>query len=695
VAQFVETPGARRAAWPIAVVAVVLSLMALAFSMVTSPDQSIPFAGISGVGVIAFAAIGALVASRTGNAIGWIFLLIVSMLALYGLATAYGSYAAPRGLALGELALATDWPFIAMLALFGWVFLLFPTGTLPSRRWRWIARIYAVSVVLLAVGWAVRPARLTVGDVVVGSNPLGIQVLGRPLGPALALLAFTLLACALLSVVALVVRFRNADAEQRQQIRWLAYVGILAAVTLPLVIAIGTASDGSPGNRGLSAANNVLAVFFLVTIVIGIPVAAGISILKYRLWELDVVVKKTLVASVLTLLLAAIGLFLIYVPGQMAFWGGDWSVLLAVAVGALILPTLRLARRISRRMVFGRQAAPYEVLTKFSERVGEAYATEDVLPRMAQILAEGTGATSTSVWLCVGDTFRAEATWPADASVPRTLAAPAGELPDFDGEHAVAVRDGGDLLGALTLTMSASDPINPRKERLARDLAAQAGLVLRNVKLIEELRGSRQRLVAAQDERARKLERDIHDGAQQQLVALAVKLRLADGLVGTDDDRAHEMLADLRSDATQALEDLRDLAHGIYPPLLADKGLVSALESQARKSPVPVDVAHDGVGRYPPDAEAAVYFCVLEALQNVGKYARASQVEVRLDATDSTLRFAVQDDGVGFDPQRRSGGGLTNMRDRLEALGGSLSIESVQGRGATVSGVVPVPPALA
>ena len=297
-------------------------------------------------------------------------------------------------------------------------------------------------------------------------------------------------------------------------------------------------------------------------------------------------------------------------------------------------------------------------------------------------------------------TFRAEATWPPEHPSRGRSRRRRASCPTSTGEHAVAVRDGGDLLGALTLAMSARIRSIRGRNGFARDLAAQAGLVLRNVKADRGLRGSRQRLVAAQDERARKLERDIHDGAQQQLVALAVKLRLADGLVGTDDDRAHEMLADLRSDATQALEDLRDLAHGIYPPLLADKGLVSALESQARKSPVPVEVAHDGVGRYPPDAEAAVYFCVLEALQNIGKYAQASQVEVRLDATDSTLRFAVQDDGVGFDAQRRSGGGLTNMRDRLEALGGSLSIESAQGRGANgvgrrsrpVDGLIPRSP---
>jgi signal transduction histidine kinase len=691
VARFAEAPGARRMAWPIAGVAVVVSVISFAIQSAGSPEQDVLITLLVAVGAVACGAIGALVASRTGNSIGWLFLLLVTMLGIYGIAQTYGTFAAPRGLPMGELALATEWPFIVVLALFGWIFLLFPTGTLPSTRWIWVARIYAAALALIVVGWAIRPVSLVVDDVVVGSNPLGIEAIRRPLGAALGLFGLLLLAAALLSVIALVVRFRGADPEQRQQIRWLAYVGIVGAVALPFVIVLGSASDGNRTSRALAFASGAAWTLLLVTVVIGVPVAAGVAILKYRLWDLDVVVKKTLVASVLTLLLAGVGLLLVYVPGQMALWGASWSAFLALGVGALILPVVRLARRIARRAVFGRQAAPYEVLTAFSERVGESYATEDVLPRMAQILAQGTGASCARVWLRVGETYRAEAAWPAEAYAPRALPAPAGELPDFDGEHTVAVQDRGELLGALTLTMPASDPINPRKERLARDLAGQAGLVLRNVKLIEELRGSRQRLVAAQDERARKLERDIHDGAQQQLVALAVKLRLADGLVGTDDARAHAMLADLRSDATQALEDLRDLAHGIYPPLLADKGLVSALEAQARKSPTHVTVAHNGVDRYPRDAEAAVYFCVLEALQNVGKYARASGVEVRLEAVDGVLRFAVQDDGTGFDVHERSGGGLTNMRDRLEALGGSLAIESGVGSGTTVSGVVPVP----
>jgi signal transduction histidine kinase len=151
------------------------------------------------------------------------------------------------------------------------------------------------------------------------------------------------------------------------------------------------------------------------------------------------------------------------------------------------------------------------------------------------------------------------------------------------------------------------------------------------------------------------------------------------------------MLEDLQSEANDALENLRDLARGIYPPLLADKGLPEALIAQGRKSPVPVDVESDGVGRYPPEIESAIYFCCLEALQNIGKYARASRAEIRLAHTNGHIRFEVIDDGSGFDTaSRRTGTGLQGMADRLEAIGGALDVRSELGRGTTVIGTVPV-----
>jgi signal transduction histidine kinase len=209
--------------------------------------------------------------------------------------------------------------------------------------------------------------------------------------------------------------------------------------------------------------------------------------------------------------------------------------------------------------------------------------------------------------------------------------------------------------------MSASEPMNPSKEALVRDLAAQAGLVLRNVRLVEHLRASRRRIVSAQDERAKALERNIHDGAQQQLVALSVKQRLVQTLIDRD------------------------------PPLLADKGLAAALEAQARKSVVPVTVEAEGIERYPQDVEAAVYFCCLEALQNVAKYAQAEGAIVRLSASDGTLTFEVTDGGAGFDPRTTGyGTGLQGMADRLEAIGGHLEVHSEPGVGTTVGGTVRV-----
>jgi signal transduction histidine kinase len=271
-------------------------------------------------------------------------------------------------------------------------------------------------------------------------------------------------------------------------------------------------------------------------------------------------------------------------------------------------------------------------------------------------------------------------------------------MPDLPGDQAVPVRHQGELLGALTVTKRVGESLTPIEQKLLDDLAHQAGLVLKNVGLttellarLEDLRASRQRLVAAQDEERRKLERNLHDGAQQNLVALKVKLGLAEAIADKDPGKARELIGQLKGDADEALETLRDLARGIYPPLLADKGLAAALESQARKATVPVSVDAGGVGRYPQDLEAAVYFCVLEALQNVQKYAGANRATVRLREEDTGLSFEVEDDGIGFDTATlKKGSGTQNMQDRLEALGGSVELASTPGSGTRVLGRIPL-----
>jgi signal transduction histidine kinase len=266
------------------------------------------------------------------------------------------------------------------------------------------------------------------------------------------------------------------------------------------------------------------------------------------------------------------------------------------------------------------------------------------------------------------------------------------ELPDVAGAgYSVPVRDGTQLLGALAVSKAPNDPITPAESKLVSHLASQAALVLRNVRLIEELRASRQRLVRAQDEERRRLERNIHDGAQQQLVALAVKLRLLQQLSERDPAKAKELAGALQGEAQTALEDLRVLARGIYPPLLADQGLQAALSAQAGRSPIPVTVVADGVVRYPRDIEAAVYFCCLEAMQNAAKHAGGSAVTVRLRSDRGELAFDVADDGPGFDPMDTSyGTGLQGMIDRLEAVGGRLEVRSSPGAGTRIAGRIAI-----
>jgi signal transduction histidine kinase len=413
-----------------------------------------------------------------------------------------------------------------------------------------------------------------------------------------------------------------------------------------------------------------------------------------------VILKKTIVATILVIFLTIISLLVLIVAGGIVVGPLSESPAAAlaagIAVGVLTWPLLRLSRRIADRLVYGTRATPYEVLTQFSGRMAESYATDDILPRMASILGAGTGAKSVTIWLVVGNEVRPATTWPpatddgSDGPTARDRLR-AVTLEQLTG-NVFVVRHQGERLGAITATMHANDPMNPSKEKLILELAGQAGLVLRNVRLIEELRASRRRLVAAQDAERRRLERNIHDGAQQQLVALQVKQRLVQGMIERDPAKALDLMSQLQVDTTEALDDLRDLARGIYPPLLADQGLGAALESQARKSPVPVLVETDGIERYPQEVEAAVYFCALEALNNLTKYADASRATVSLSQTDGTLTFAVSDDGVGFSvgAHGSNGTGLQGMADRLDAIGGALEIRSAPGEGTTVLGRVPV-----
>jgi signal transduction histidine kinase len=563
------------------------------------------------------------------------------------------------------------------------IILLFPAGRLLSHRWRPVA--WAVGAGLLG-----GLANVAFGGPTFNSNLDFIRnplYVAHPPGvlAALELVGLPLVALGIVGAIAqLVVRLRRSRGEEREQLKWFAYAGIMAPlITLAL-------SSGPLGNLAWT-----LGPLSLVA-------AVGIAVLKYRLYDIDVVINKTVVfgglAAFITAVYVAIVVGIGAVIGQGSKPNLGLSILATAVVAVAFQPVRERVQRFANRLVYGVRATPYEVLSEFSSRMAGAYEGEDLLPRMTRILAEGTGARSAAVWLRVGEWLKPEAAWPMEDRPPESLRMHDGELPDLRVTLALPVHHRGELLGALSLTKPAGERLTPAEDKLARDLASGAGLVLRNVRLTEELleqlqelKASRQRIVTAQDQERRRLERNIHDGAQQQLVALAVKIRLARQLGAKDPGKANDLLEQTESDVSQALEDLRDLARGIYPPLLADQGLVAALKGQARRSAIPVDVVADEVGRYPQEAEAAVYFCCLEALQNVAKYAGASRAAVRLSDRDGHLTFEVSDDGVGFDVSSTSyGTGLQGMADRLRALGGDLEVRSTPGNGTTILGQLPI-----
>jgi signal transduction histidine kinase len=650
---------------------------------------------------LGFLPLGVIVVMRQRrNPIGWLFLggsVVGALHAASGEYALRGLLAAPGLPGLVWAAWLSQWiiGLVFPAGAFLFILLLFPSGRLLSRRWRRlaVAAVAFTAVILLATMLSDYPISLDprVGPV---ANPVGIRGFSSTLGWIWFIWPSGILLL-LIAGVSIVMRYRRSSGEERQQIKWFAF-----AVAATLVAYAASVPFGFGGTWNTAVSNGILEV----GVGVAIPVACGIAIMRYRLYGIDIVISRTLVYGSLAALITGVYVGIAVGVGSLVGSGGKPNLGLSILATAIVAvgfqPVRARLQRLTNRLVYGNRATPYEVLSEFSGRVAETYAAEDVLPRMAQVLQEGTGAAAATVWLRSGNQLSPAATYPPSANGLSQFEVIGSQLPEITGtDSAAPVFHQGDLLGALTITKRRGESTTPIELKLLDDLAHQAGLVLKNVGLstellrrLAELRTSRQRLVAAQDEERRRLERNLHDGAQQHLVAIKVKLGLAEMLMTRDADKARATLAQLNTDADEALETLRDLARGIYPLILADRGLAAALRAQANKATLPVVVEASPIPRCPQATEAAVYFCVLEALQNVQKYAAASRATVRLHVADDSLHFEVEDDGSGFDPSAvRRGSGLTNMADRLDALGGRLDIDSRPGQGCRVCGSVAVP----
>ena len=618
------------------------------------------------------AVVGFVLASRRpGNRIGWLLLVAGLGLGLRAFTHQYALralVAAPGSWPGGRVAAwVSNWIWVIPTAMLALVLLLFPTGRLRSRRWRPAAWFVGGALALAMAGALVTATRLW-------ARPFPTSI-GQMGGPAVAFApAVCVVAALAVGAAAVVVRFARSSGEERLQLKWFAAAAVLLIVSF---------AAGLPFSSGPVTVFNGLAVLCLFA-------AIAVAVLKYRLYDFDLVISKAVLYGSPAVFITAVYTALVVGVGTLA--GNTRSPLLAALAAAVVAvafqPVRQRAGRLANRVVYGRRASPYQVLSEFAQRIGGTYAAGEVLPRMAQIVAAGTGAERVVVWLRVGEEIRPEA-FSGGGADAAPLPVDGQEMPHLpDSDLSVPVVNQGELLGAISIKMPKGEPLRPAGRQLVADVASQAGLVLSNAGLIEDLRSSRQRLVTAQDEARRRLERNLHDGAQQDLVALVIKARL--GATAEDLAQAREIFGELQTDAAGTLENVRDLARGIYPPLLADLGLSAALNAQASKSSLPVTVEADGIGRFAQDTEAAVYFCCLEALQNTAKYAHATHARICLRAQNGTLSFTVSDDGVGCDSRHTAmGSRLRNMADRLAALGGRLEIQSAPSRGTTIAGHLP------
>ncbi len=606
-----------------------------------------------------FTAVGLyVVRMRPRHREGWLFVATGVLHAVMFFGRQYGLD--DGGLpAASWLGWAGVWPLPLAIALGGWTLMAFPDGRLQSTRWRVaVVAMMGVAAVLAAVSalWPVEYDRIGLA----APHPLhlpGAEAAARFWEYA----GVSYLIFQVLWTVAIVGRIRRARGDEVRQLRWLVYAVVMALVLL----VTGLLVFGSP-------VPGLLALPL-------IPVAAGFAILKLRLYDIDPVINKTLVVGAMLLLVTA-G-YAAIVVGVGALVPADervLSLLTTAAVAVAFEPLRRRAQRLADRLVYGHRTTPYQALSQLSAHLEDA--PQELLDGIAATVANAVGATEVVVWVGGEERLVPQAWWPAPADEmgPAALARLGGPR-----RHVQPVVHHGAVRGAITIRKPAGEPLTAAEDRLLSDLAAQTGLVIVQQRQAQEIQAAARRIVTAEDAARRRIERDLHDGAQQRLVTLGLQLGvLAEQAKASGDVGMADRVKRARAQLLEATAELRELARGLHPMVLAQSGLEPALCTLVDRSAIPVRLQVAVAGRLPSDVEAAAYYMVSEALTNAARHSGASVVVVEVASVDGRLRVEVTDDGRGG-ARPGTGSGLQGLADRLAALGAELHVDSPSAGGGT------------
>lgn len=679
---------ARRLSWSFAVFSVLLVMAGLSISILAliASGQGVTFSHqfFTPILTTTYCVVGALVASRhPRNPIGWMFCATGFLSALNMLSAGYALYgelvAPVPGAALARW--FSIWVWIPNVLLpFTLPLLLFPDGKLLSTRWRPVAWAAALGGAAFMIGIAFHPGPLTEMGLN-KANPYGISGSEAALNALMTAAAPLLLTGILGSITSVIVRFRRAAGVEREQLKSLVFAGI--------IVIVGNAMGGLPWLiwRDNPATQEFSIVATDITIV-SIVIATGIAILRYRLWDIHILVNRALVYGALTTLVIGTYIVIVGVLGTLLQTGGGLPIsLLGTGIIAVSFQPLReRLQRAVNRLMYGERDDPYAVLGRLSERLEVVAAAQSVLPTIVETVAEALKLPYVAVALKEGERF--------------TIAAEVIRSTGF------AVQDNGSLeilpliyqlesIGQLILAPRApGEYFSQTDRRLLEAIARQAGVAAYNVRLTQDLQRSRERLVTTREEERRRLRRDLHDGLGPVLAAMSFKLDAVHNLADRDVTAVRKMVDELKVQMQDALADIRRIAYDLRPPALDELGLVGALKAhitshnhlqglqitlEAPVNPLPLPAA----------VEVAAYRIALEAMTNVSRHAGAHRCSVRLSLPDD-LYLEVTDNGRGLPKTVRAGVGLASMRERAEELGGMCVAEALPQGGTSVTARLPI-----